>query len=114
VPAGVLASVLFGAYHVAHSAPFNTIQMVSLLSVVGLVTSAFFFVSRDIAGTIVFHNFLGTFGVVQALSAANALSSLEQLQSPLIVTAAIAAGFVATGYLVLHRAAHATQAGRIS
>jgi predicted acyltransferase len=81
--------------------------MVLLLSVVGLVTSAFFFVSRDVAGTIVFHNFLGTFGVVQALSAANALSTLERQQLPLIVTALIAAGFLAAGYRVLHHASHA-------
>jgi hypothetical protein len=105
--AAILASVLFGIYHFAHSAPFNTAQMVLLLSVVGLVTSAFFFVSRDVAGTIVFHNFLGTFGVVQALSAANALSTLERQQLPLIVTALIAAGFLAAGYRVLHHASHA-------
>lgn len=110
VLAAVLASVLFGVYHYAHSAPFNTAQMVLLLSVVGLATSAFFFVSRDIAGTIVFHNFLGTFGVVQALSAANALSTLEQLQPALILTAVIAAGFLVAGYIVLHRASHAPQA----
>jgi hypothetical protein len=70
----------------------------------GLVTSAFFFVSRDIAGTIVFHNFLGTFGVVQALSAANALSTLERLQPALILTAAVTAGFVAAGYIVMRSA----------
>ena len=114
VLSAVLASVLFGVYHYAHSAPFNTAQMVLLLSVVGLATSAFFFVSRDIAGTIVFHNFLGTFGVVQALSAANALSTLEQLQPPLIVTALITAGFLAAGYLVLGRAPEATQPGALT
>ncbi len=103
-----------GVYHYAHSAPFNTTQMVLLLSVVGLVTSAFFFVSRDIAGTIVFHNFLGTFGVVQALSAANALSSFEWLQPALILTALITAGFLAAGYNVLRPAAEAPQGGRPS
>jgi membrane protease YdiL (CAAX protease family) len=51
VLAAVLASILFGVYHFAHSAPFNTVHMVLLLSAVGLVTSAFFFISRDIAGT---------------------------------------------------------------
>lgn len=109
--AAVVASVLFGTYHFAHSSPFNTMQMVLLLSAVGLFTSAFFFVSRDIAGTIVFHNFLGTFGVVQALAAANALSSLEHLQPPLIVTAVITAGFLALGYAVLRRASGARLAG---
>jgi hypothetical protein len=112
--AAVLASVLFGVYHYAHSAPFNTAQMVLLLSVVGLVTSAFFFISRDIAGTIVFHNFLGTFGVVRALSQAKALSPLEQLQIPLIVTAVITASFLAAGYLILRRAPDAMPAGRLT
>lgn len=102
--AAVLASVLFGAYHYAHSAPFNTLQMVALLSLVGLATSAFFFISRDIAGTIVFHNFLGTFGVVQALAAANALSTLERVQPALIVTAAVTAGVLAAGYILLRMA----------
>lgn len=110
--AAVLASALFGVYHYAHSAPFNTLQMVLLLSAVGLATSAFFFVSRDLAATIVFHNFLGTFGVVQALSAANALSTLERLQPALIVTAAITAGVLAAGYVVLRSASAAPQGGR--
>lgn len=52
VLASLLASILFGVYHYAHSAPFNTLQMVLLLTAVGLVTSAFFFASRDLAGTI--------------------------------------------------------------
>jgi hypothetical protein len=101
VGAALLASVLFGLYHYAHSAPFNTLPMVALLSVVGLVTSVFFFISRDVAGTIVFHNFLGTFGVVQALAAAKSLSLLEQLQAPLIVAASITAALLVAGYVVL-------------
>lgn len=103
--AAVVAAVLFGLYHFAHSAPFNTLRMVLLLTVVGLVTGAFFFLSRDLAGTIVFHNFLGTFGVVQALSAAGALASLERLQPTLVLTAAISAAFLAAGYAFLRRAA---------
>jgi hypothetical protein len=50
--AAVIASVLFGVYHFAHSPPFNTVPLVVILSVVGLVTSVFFFVSRDVYGTI--------------------------------------------------------------
>ena len=65
VGSAVAASVLFGLYHYAHSAPFNTLPMVALLTAVGLVTSAFFLVSRDIYATAVFHNFLGVFGVVR-------------------------------------------------
>ena len=36
--AALAAAVLFGAYHFAHSPPFNTVGAVVLLSVVGLVT----------------------------------------------------------------------------
>jgi hypothetical protein len=82
------AAVLFGLYHFAHSPPFNSWAMVGLLTVVGLVTGGFFFLSRDAIGTAVFHNFLGTFGVVQALAKADALKPLEQLQPPLVGTAA--------------------------
>lgn len=101
--AAAVASLLFGVYHFAHSAPFNSLQMVALLSLIGLATSAFFFISRDVAGTVVFHNFLGTFGVVQALSAADALAPLERLQIPLLITAGIAAAMLAAGYAILGR-----------
>jgi hypothetical protein len=101
IVAAVAASVLFGLYHYAHSAPFNTLPMVTLLSAVGLATSAFFFISRDVAGTIVFHNFLGTFGVVKALAAADALAPLEVLQPALIGTALTTAAVLAAGYALL-------------
>jgi hypothetical protein len=84
------ASLLFGVYHFAHSAPFNTFGMVALLTVVGFVTSAFFFMARDIYGTVLFHNFLGTFGVVQALQAADNLDTFATLQTPLLATAVVA------------------------
>ena len=87
VAGAVVASILFGLYHYAHSAPFNTFGMVALLSAVGLVTSVFFFASRDVYGTIIFHNFLGTFGVAQALQASGKLDKLLTLQVPIIVTA---------------------------
>jgi hypothetical protein len=83
----VVASLLFGFYHFAHSAPFNTPRMVIFLSVIGLMTSVFFFVSRDVYATILFHNFLGAFGVVQALAAQQNLGAFEVLQVPLIATA---------------------------
>jgi hypothetical protein len=102
VAAAAIASVLFGVYHYGHSVPFNTFPMVALLSAVGLATSAFFFISRDAAGTIVFHNFLGTFGVVQALSAANGLAPLQVLQVPLIGTALVTVAVLAGGYALLH------------
>ena len=91
LPAGMAASVLFGLYHFAHSTPFNTIGMVALLTGVGFVTSAFFFLSRDIYATIVFHNLLGVFGVVQALAASGRLETLDSKQPALMVMAAAAA-----------------------
>ena len=114
VTAGVVgaavASILFGLYHYAHSAPFNTFGMVALLSVVGLMTSLFFFVSRDVYGTIVFHNFLGTFGVAQALKASGKLDTLTTLQVPLIVTALVTVAVLVAADRFLLRTAPATAA----
>ena len=56
--------------------------MVATLMVVGLVTGLYFFISRDVYGTMVFHNFLGTFGVAQALKAADKLDTMTTLQMP--------------------------------
>ncbi|GAA4400981.1 CPBP family glutamic-type intramembrane protease [Quisquiliibacterium transsilvanicum] len=96
--AAIVAAVLFGLYHFAHSAPFDTWPMVALLSVIGLVTGAFFFVSRDVLGTAIFHNFLGTFGVTQALAAAGRLCAIENLQPALLGTAAMTAVVLLAGY----------------
>lgn len=82
--AALVASALFGLYHFAHSPPFNTWPMVAVLFTVGLATSAFFFVSRDAAGTLVFHNVLATFGVLRALADASALESFQTLQPALL------------------------------
>ena len=92
VQAALVAAVLFGLYHFAHSPPFNTWTMVGFLTIVGLGTGAFFFVSRDVLGTALFHNFLGTLGVLQALAKADALSTLERVQPTLIGTAAVGVG----------------------
>lgn len=86
--AAVVASVLFGAYHFSHSPPFNTVGMVAFLSVIGLITSLFFFLSRDVYGTVVFHNFLGVLGVVNALAAEGKLQAMTELQPWLLATAA--------------------------
>ena len=88
--AAVIASVLFGVYHFAHSPPFNTIPLVMFLSVIGLVTSLFYFVSRDVYGTIAFHNFQGIFGVIGALDASGNLATFERPLVPLLVTAVVA------------------------
>ena len=90
----LVSAVLFGVYHYAHSPPFNTLEMVVFLSAVGLVTGAFFLVSRDVYGTVVFHNFLALFGVLEALEEAGALEAYAEPQVPLLVTAAVALGFL--------------------
>jgi hypothetical protein len=88
--AAFIASVLFGVYHFAHSPPFNTVGTVAFLSVIGLVTSAFFFISRDVYGTIAFHNFLGIFGVIGALKASGNLASFERPVVPVLIMAVVA------------------------
>ncbi|WP_087001242.1 CPBP family glutamic-type intramembrane protease [Rhizobium sullae] len=87
--AAVVASLTFGIYHIAHSPPFDTVGMVVILTVVGLLTSAFFFASRDVYATIAFHNFLGVYGVVQALAAADKLGGFAAPQVPLLATAIV-------------------------
>jgi hypothetical protein len=89
IAAALVASVLFGVYHFAHSAPFNMPGMVVLLTVVGLVTSAFFFIARDAYATILFHNFLGLFGVTRALAESGQLHAFERLQPPLLSMAVL-------------------------
>ncbi len=87
--ATIIASVLFGIYHFAHSPPFNTIPVVVFLSVIGLVTSVFF-ISRDVYGTIAFHNFLGIYGVIGTLGTSSNLASFERPVVPLLVMAVVA------------------------
>ena len=90
--AAIVASVLFGVYgvyHFAHSPPFNTIGLVVFLTVIGLLTSLFFFVSRDVYGTIAFHNFLGIFGMISALDASGNLASFERPVGSLLVMAVV-------------------------
>jgi hypothetical protein len=93
--AGFVSSILFGLYHFAHSAPFNTPSMVVLLTLVGLSTSLFFFLTRDVYATIVFHNFLGMLGVVQALEASGQLNVLKAVQPPFVAMALATAGLLA-------------------
>lgn len=83
----VASSVLFGLYHFAHSPPFNTLSMVLLLSGIGLATGLFYFVSRNVYGTVAFHNMLAVYGIVNSLAAEGALVSFERPIWPLIGTA---------------------------
>jgi hypothetical protein len=90
--ATILSAVLFGVYHAAHSPPFNTMAMIAFLTVVGLVTGLVFTLSRDAYATMIFHNFLGTLGVTQALDATGGLAAFGTIRMPLLVTAATAFG----------------------
>ena len=99
--AALIASMLFGVYHFAHSPPFNTVPLVVFLSVIGLVTSAFYFVSRDVYGTIAFHNFLGILGVIRALESSGNLSVFERPIIPLLVMAVIAVALLVAAQVFL-------------
>jgi hypothetical protein len=101
--AWAIAAIAFGVYHFAHSPPFNTLQMVGLLTVVGLATGAFFFTVGEIYGTIVFHNFLALKGVTDALAASDALDQYATLHLPLIFTALAATGALIAVHQFLHR-----------
>jgi hypothetical protein len=99
--AALIASVFFGVYHFAHSPPFNTVPLVVFLSMIGLVTSVFYFVSRDVYGTIAFHNFLGILGVIRALEASGNLSAFERPIIPLLVMAVIAIALLIIAHVLL-------------
>lgn len=80
----IAASVLFGLYHIGHSPPFNQPGMIAFLTVVGVVTSLVYFIGRDIYATMVFHNFFGSIGVLQSLSAAGVLEGYSEPLFPII------------------------------
>ena len=96
----VTASVLFGVYHFGHSPPFNSVSMVLFLTLIGIATGLFYFIVRDIYGTIVFHNFFGVFGVMQALESSGNLTAYSQPLYPLYVSA-ISATIILVGLVDL-------------
>lgn len=98
-PAGaaIAASVAFGVYHFAHSPPFDTPAMVVFLTIVGLITSLFFFVTRDLLATMVFHSFPAVAGVTDALAERGELEVLTHLQTPLLATAMLSLLVVLAG-----------------
>ncbi len=73
----VAATILFSFYHIGHSAPFNQIKMMLFLLVPGIITSLFYFISREVYATILFHNFQGIIGVI------GNLKNFEFLNRPL-------------------------------
>ncbi|WP_255198468.1 hypothetical protein [Halorarius litoreus] len=102
----VVASVLFGVYHVAHSPPFNTLEMVGLLTVVSVGTGLFYFGGGSVYGALVFHNFLALFGVTTALAEAGQLGTYQTPVVPLLATALVATVvLVAMDRVVVRRAA---------
>jgi membrane protease YdiL (CAAX protease family) len=88
----VLASVLFGAYHLAHSPPFNTVSMILLLTFIGAITGVFFFPVREIYSTIIFHNFFALIGVMGNIDTANIQAPNVFLLVMMLVTTGVIAG----------------------
>lgn len=86
----LVASIAFGLYHFGHTAPFNSIRMVALLSVVGLMTGVFFLVTKDLFGTILFHNFLAIKGVLDSLKQRGLMDQFRKPQPVLVGTALVA------------------------
>jgi hypothetical protein len=85
VVAILVADILFGLYHFGHSAPFNQVKMVFFLMIPGLGTSLVYFLARDLYAAIVFHNFLGMYGIMQSIN----LDAVSKPVYPLYITAFI-------------------------
>jgi hypothetical protein len=79
----------------------------SFLSAIGLLTSVFFFLCRDVYATILFHNFLGMFGVVQALRVQDNLGAFQTVQASLVGTALVALLVLIAADLSIVRRSHA-------
>jgi len=86
----VVSAVLFGVYHFAHSPPFNSPEMVGLLTVVGIGTGLIYFVGGTFYGALVFHNFMALFGIVSSLADDGELGTYQEPLVPLLVTALVA------------------------
>src|SRR3712207_9281586 len=71
------------------------------LTVIGLVTSVFYFASRDVYGTVAFHNFLGIFGVIRALESSGTLGSFERPVIPLLVMAVVTIALLVATHILL-------------
>ena len=86
----VASSVVFGVYHFAHSPPFKTVEMVGLLTVVGVGTGLVYFVGHSFYGALAFHNFMALIGVISSLAAADRIVTYYQPLPPLLGTALVA------------------------
>lgn len=85
-----VSSALFGAYHFAHSPPFNSVEMVALLAVVGVGTGLLYFVGGSFYGALAFHNFMALYGIVSSLAAADQIGAYQAPLVPLFATALVA------------------------
>ncbi|MDD1676357.1 MAG: CPBP family intramembrane metalloprotease [Methanomicrobiales archaeon] len=100
----LVSSILFGMYHVAHSPPFNQVPMMIFLTLFGIITGLVYFIGRDIYATMVFHNFFGTFGVMQSLGVSGVLSFYTEPLFPVLGIAVISISvFVAIDMLYLRK-----------
>ena len=63
-----ISTILFGAYHFAHSPPFNQPNMVLFIMYPGVLTSIIYFIWPDIYAAIIFHNFQALFGVMGGIT----------------------------------------------
>jgi membrane protease YdiL (CAAX protease family) len=96
----VTASVLFGLYHYAHSAPFNQTSVVLFLMLPSIATALTYFLTRNIYAAIIIQNFLGIVGVI-----AN-IQNLEPFRQPLVpvyVMAAVSVAALLTAISVILR-----------
>ncbi len=102
----ILADLVFGIYHFAHSAPFNQMSMVLFLMIPGLVTSLIYFLGHNLYAAIVIQNFLGSFGVMRSLSE-DATSFYSQPLYALYLLALVAALALIGGHVWLKKWAEA-------
>lgn len=101
----IVASVLFGVYHFAHSPPFNEVNMVLFLMIPAIAPSVVYFLGRDVYGAIIIQNFLGIVGVMQTIDLQ--VYRLPLFQMYVLTTPAIAALIVAN--IIVVRKSHSTE-----
>jgi membrane protease YdiL (CAAX protease family) len=96
----VAASVLFGLYHYAHSAPFNQTSVVLFLMLPSIATALTYFLTRNIYAAIIIQNFLGIVGVIANIPN---LEPFRQPMVPVYVMAAVSVAALLTAISVILR-----------
>jgi hypothetical protein len=95
----VAASVLFGFYHYAHSAPFNQTSMVLFLMLPSIATALTYFLTRNVYAAIIVQNFLGMVGVIGNIPN---LDPFRQPMAPVYAMAAVSVAALLTAiYMIL-------------